>query len=50
MRPYIDELFNAKERDAIFAMYDNEEFFFRDLFGQSSFKSQMALLKPRGGA
>lgn len=50
MRPYLDEAFNPKERDAIFAMYDNQEFFFRDLFGQKTFKRQMALLKPRGGA
>lgn len=50
MRPYLDIAFNAKERDGIFAMYDNQEFFFHDLFGQKSFKRQMALLKPRGGA
>lgn len=50
MRPYLDEVFNVKERDGVFAMYDNQEFYFHDLFGQKSFKRQMAMVKPRGGA
>lgn len=47
MRPYQDQVFNAKERDAIIATFDARGFRFRDLVTFKKFQKALTLLKPR---
>lgn len=47
MRPYLDTMFNSKERDNIIALYDTQCFRFRNLITQKKFKKELELLKPR---
>lgn len=47
MRPYIDEAFNKKSKDAIFTMYNARTFYFRSLIIQTNFKCALEELKPR---
>lgn len=47
MRPYLDEVFYPTERDNVYAQYDIQKYYFRDLFTQKNFKRQMEMLRPR---
>lgn len=47
MRPYIDELFNAKNRDNVFMCFDTRAYVFRNLICFKQFEKQLSLLKPR---
>ena len=47
MRPYIDELFNAKLRDSMFQMFDTRSFRFKNLVCFKMFQRELEYLKPR---
>ena len=47
MRPYIDELFNAKLRDTIITQFDTRSFLYKDLITFKIFQKHLELLKPR---
>lgn len=47
MRPYMDEVFDAKLRDSMIEVYDARGFKFKSLMIQKKFTKAMSLLKPR---
>ncbi len=47
MKPYIDEIFNPKNRDTIFLCFDTRAYVFRNLIAFKQFEKQLSLLKPR---
>ena len=47
MRPYIDELFNAKLRDTVINQFDTRSFLYKDLITFKIFQKHLELLKPR---
>lgn len=47
MRPYLDQVFNAKERDAVFQTFDARGYRFRDLITFKQFQKSLEMLKPR---
>ena len=47
MRPYIDELFNAKLRDTIITQFDTRSFLYKDLITFKLFQKHLEFLKPR---
>jgi len=47
MRPFIDEQFNVKERDAVILTFDNRGYKFNDLITFKKFQKDLMLLKPR---
>ena len=47
MRPYLDELFDAQRRDAIFKAFDTRVFYYKDLITFKKFQQALSLLRPR---
>lgn len=48
MRPYLDEIFEAKQRDAIIQNFDYRNFVYHNLITFKQFQKNINLLKPRG--
>ena len=47
MRPYINELFNAKIRDTVILQFDRRDFRYKSLICFKQFQKMLTLLKPR---
>lgn len=47
MRPYIDLVFNAKQRDAIINIFDTRAFCYKNLITNKKFQKEISLIKPR---
>lgn len=47
MRPYLDEAFNAENRDHVVTQFDTRHYYFRDLITFKKFQKELELLKPR---
>lgn len=47
MRPYIDEMFNVKQRDTIFELFDTKSLLYRNLITFKRFQKELELVKPR---
>lgn len=47
MRPYLDELFDAKRRNEVFERFDNRSYKYRDLITFKEFQKELELLRPR---
>ena len=47
MRPYQDLIFNQALRDNVIALYDNRNFYFRNLITQKKFQKEIQIIKPR---
>ena len=47
MRPYQDELFDARMRDQIITIFDNRAFLYKNLITNKKFQKEIALIKPR---
>lgn len=48
MRPYIDEMFVVKSRDAVIMQFDTRGFLYKNLITFKKFQQQIQLIKPRG--
>lgn len=48
MRPYIDEVFDAKTRDQVISLFDARAYLYKDLITFKKFQKLTTLLKPRG--
>lgn len=48
MKPYLDELFDAKQRDTIISRFDLRSLTYKDLITFKQFQKNINLLKPRG--
>lgn len=46
MRPYLGEVFEAEQRDSVYAMWDARYLWFRNLVTQKLFQKQLEILKP----
>ncbi len=47
MLPYLDEVFNIKERNNVFEIFDSRGFQYRDLITFKQFQKNLELLRPR---
>lgn len=47
MKPYLDEIFNADARNAVFQIFDGRGFKFKDLITFKQFQKNLELLRPR---
>ena len=47
MLPYLDELFNPKLRNSVFAQFDSRGFKFRDLITFKQFQKALELIRPK---
>lgn len=47
MKPYIDEMFDQKMRDQIYALFDSRSLYYHNLITNKKFQKQMQLIKPR---
>lgn len=47
MLPYLDEIFNVKERNNIFEVFDNRGFKFRNLITFKLFQKNLELIRPK---
>lgn len=47
MRPYLDTVFNIEARNTVYQMFDNRQYFFRNLITQKQFKKDLELLRPK---
>lgn len=45
MRPYLDEMYDVRARDQVFAIYNARAYMYHNLITQSLFKKQLELLK-----
>jgi hypothetical protein len=48
MKPYLDEVFNAKIRDQIIINFDSRAYKYKDLITFKTFQKYISILKPRG--
>lgn len=48
MRPYLDEVFDSKQRNEIFSQFDTRCFKFRNLITFKEFQKELELLRPKG--
>ena len=48
MKPYLDEIFNAKIRDQIILNFDCRAYKYKDLITFKTFQKYISILKPRG--
>lgn len=48
MKPYLDEIFNAKIRDQIIINFDSRAYKYKDLITFKTFQKYISILKPRG--
>lgn len=49
MRPYLDDFFDAAQRDNIIQLFDTRSFVYRNLITFKKFQNEIMLLKPRNG-
>ena len=47
MRPYLDEMFQAKTRDTVMTQFDTRSFLYKDLITFKMFQKELETLKPR---
>ena len=47
MRPYLDEMFSAEQRDNVIKLFDTRSMVFRNLITFKRFQNEIMLLKPR---
>lgn len=48
MKPYLDEVFESKQRDNVIMMFDHRAYQYKNLITFKQFQKQINILKPRG--